>query len=283
MRKALVIQGGGTRGIYAAGVLDAFLLNNIYFEYVVGTSAGALCGANYVSKDYGRSKFIVAELMSDPKFVSIRNRIFKGTIFNFDFLFHEVPKSISPFNEKEFFESKVKFYSCATKLDDGKAVYIEKSSLKDPYLALAASSSLPLLARPVDVEGTLCLDGGVASSVPFQKPLEDQIEKIVVIATRPKGYRKEPIQHLQKTIGKSLYKSYPKFLDAFLNSSSNYNSQMDALDKLENEGRVLIIRPKANPDVGVACKDKEKLLDLYQKGYYDALEALTDLKIYLGD
>ena len=283
MEKALVIQGGGTRGIYAAGVLDAFMISKIRFDYVVGTSAGALAGANYVSGDAYRFKFIVVELMNNPRFISFRNRIFKGTMFDFDYLFHEVPKEISPFNEKKFFQSKTKFYSCATKMEDGLSIYFEKGYLKDPYLGLAASSSLPLLARPVDVEGTLCLDGGVTSSVPFHKPIEDNIEKIVVIGTRPKGYRKQELKTLQKTIAKSLYKQYPKFLNAFLKSKKVYNKQMDELDRLEEEGRVFIIRPKTNPEVGVSCKDKQMLLDLYRQGYYDALEALEDLKIYMGN
>lgn len=283
MEKALVIQGGGTRGIYAAGVLDAFMISKIRFDYVVGTSAGALAGANYVSGDAYRFKFIVVELMNNPRFISFRNRIFKGTMFDFDYLFHEVPKEISPFNEKKFFQSKTNFYSCATKMEDGLPIYFKKGDLKDPYLGLAASSSLPLLARPVDVEGTLCLDGGVTSSVPFHKPIEDNIEKIVVIGTRPKGYRKQELKTLQKTIAKSLYKQYPKFLDAFLKSKKVYNKQMDELDRLEEEGRVFIIRPKTNPEVGVSCKDKQMLLDLYRQGYYDALEALEDLKIYMGN
>mgnify|MGYP004459411707 FL=1 len=283
MEKALVIQGGGTRGIYAAGVLDAFMISKIRFDYVVGTSAGALAGANYVSGDAYRFKFIVVELMNNPRFISFRNRIFKGTMFDFDYLFHEVPKEISPFNEKKFFQSKTMFYSCATKMEDGLPIYFEKGDLKDPYLGLAASSSLPLLARPVDVEGTFCLDGGVTSSVPFYKPLEDNIEKIVVIGTRPKGYRKQELKTLQKTIAKSLYKQYPKFLNAFLKSKKVYNKQMDELDRLEEEGRVFIIRPKTNPEVGVSCKDKQMLLDLYRQGYYDALEALEDLKIYMGN
>ncbi|HBX25027.1 MAG TPA: hypothetical protein DEF61_01900 [Firmicutes bacterium] len=178
VKSALVIQGGGTRGIYAAGVLDAFLLNKISFPYIIGTSAGSLCGANYLSKDFGRSKYVVTELMSDPKFVSVRNRIFKGTIFDFDFLFHEVPKSILPFNEKEFFNSPSLFYMVATDMNSGKTIYFEKNAISDPYKGLAASSSLPLLSKPVNVDGYLCLDGGVAMSVPFRKPLEEEIEKI---------------------------------------------------------------------------------------------------------
>lgn len=283
VKSALVIQGGGTRGIYAAGVLDAFLLNKLYFPYVIGTSAGSLCGTNYLSKDFGRSKYVVTELMSDPKFVSVRNRIIKGTIFDFDFLFHEVPKSILPFNEKEFLNSSSFFYMVATDMADGKTIYFEKNAISDPYKGLAASSSLPLLSKPVDVDGHLCLDGGVTMSVPFRKPLDEGIEKIVVIATRNKGYRKKDIKHLQKVIAKSLYKQYPLFLDAFLKSHEVYNQNMDLLDKLEEEGRVCIIRPDGPVNVEVACKDKNELVNLYERGYEDGLASINKVNKYLGE
>ncbi|HBM70664.1 MAG TPA: patatin family protein [Firmicutes bacterium] len=283
VKSALVIQGGGTRGIYAAGVLDAFLLNKISFPYIIGTSAGSLCGANYLSKDFGRSKYVVTELMSDPKFVSVRNRIFKGTIFDFDFLFHEVPKSILPFNEKEFFNSSSLFYMVATDMNSGKTIYFEKNAISDPYKGLAASSSLPLLSKPVNVDGYLCLDGGVAMSVPFRKPLEEEIEKIVVIATRNKGYRKKEIKNLQKIIAKSLYKDYPLLLNAFLKSHEKYNKDMDLLDRLEEEGRVCVIRPDFEVNVGVACKDKQELLSLYDRGFHDGTSNINKIKKYLGD
>ena len=156
----LSVQGGGTRGIYAAGALDVLLEHNVEFPFVAGTSAGSLSLANYLSKDKGRTRFVIAELMGDPRFVSVRNAIFKGTAFDFDYLFYEIPKKESPFNFEQFASNPAEFAICATDLNTGKRLDFLKSKTPDPFKALQASSSLPLLSRPVYVQGTPCLDGG---------------------------------------------------------------------------------------------------------------------------
>lgn len=279
----LSVQGGGTRGIYAAGALDVLLEHNVEFPFVAGTSAGSLSLANYLSKDKGRTRFVIAELMSDPRFVSVRNAIFKGTAFDFDYLFYEIPKKESPFNFEQFASNPAEFAICATDLNTGKRVDFLKSKTPDPFKALQASSSLPLLSRPVYVQGTPCLDGGPACSLPYMVPLQYGMDKVVVIATREKGYRKKPVKRLSMSICRSMYKSFPEFIECYSKMPDTYNRQMEELDKLEREGKAFVVYPSVPPTVKVADKDKEKLNDLYYLGKKDMESALGRLMEFMDE
>lgn len=279
----LSVQGGGTRGIYAAGALDVLLQRGIEFPFVAGTSAGSLSLANYLSGDEGRTRFVIAELMGDPRFISVRNAIFKGTAFDFDYLFYEIPKKESPFNFKQFASNPAEFAICATDLNTGKRIDFLKSKTPDPFKALQASSSLPLLSRPVYVEGIPCLDGGPACSLPYMVPLEHGMDKVVVIATREKGYRKKPVKRLSMSICRSLYKSFPEFIECYSKMPSVYNLQMDELDKLEQEGKAFVLYPSVPPTVKVADKDKQKLNELYDLGKKDMQDAFARLMEFIDE
>lgn len=279
----LSVQGGGTRGIYAAGALDVLLQRGIEFPFVAGTSAGSLSLANYLSGDEGRTRFVIAELMGDPRFISVRNAIFKGTAFDFDYLFYEIPKKESPFNFEQFASNPAEFAICATDLNTGKRIDFLKSKTPDPFKALQASSSLPLLSRPVYVEGIPCLDGGPACSLPYMVPLEHGMDKVVVIATREKGYRKKPVKRLSMSICRSLYKSFPEFIECYSKMPGVYNLQMDELDKLEQEGKAFVLYPSVPPTVKVADKDKQKLNELYDLGKKDMQDAFARLMEFIDE
>ena len=284
IKAALVLQGGGARGAFSSGVLDVFAEQRLEFPYVIGTSAGALCACNNNSGDKGRNRFICTELLTDPKFVSVRNLLFKRTAFNFNYLFFTVPKDIYPFSEEKFFEDKRPFLAACTDMKTGEAIYFDKQKMepRDFYSALAASASLPLLAKPVSVAGEKCLDGGPAAAVPFHKPFEDGYEKAVVVLTRARGYRKQPLKSLNLRLGKALYRKYPAFLTKFKAGPDVYNADMDELAKLEEEGKVFIIQPDGAPHIAVAEKDKEKLVALYDEGRAVAERLLPGLRKFLG-
>ena len=279
---SLTIQGGGARGAFVAGVLDVLMEEGISFAEVYGTSAGALNAVNYISGDIGRSHYIVTKLMADHRFVSIPRLIFKGELFNFDYLFHVIPKTKAPFNEKAFFDSPVRFFATSTCLEDGSAAYIEKTQDKErTYASIAASSSLPLYAKPVVIDGKHYLDGGQAAPMPFRKALESGRKKIVVILTREYGFvQPEPSQ---KSVAKArkVFKKYPDYINAFINGSSVYNRDMREIEKLEGEGRLFVIRPLVAPGVKVAERNYEKLEALYLVGRDCAKARLQELKHYL--
>ena len=281
---ALVLQGGGARGAFSSGVLDVFAEAGIDFPYFIGTSAGALCACNFISGDQGRNRYICTELLADPKFVSFRNLLFKRTAFNFGYLFFTVPQTIYPFNEEAFFADDRPFYAACTSMETGEAAYFNKQDMqgKEFYDALTASASLPLLSKAITVDGKKYLDGGPAASIPFKKPLEDGCEKIVVVLTRARGYRKTSNRSAEIRLAKALYRKYPAFVAKFKEASKVYNDDMEELERLEKDGKAFCIYPDNPPKIGRAEKDKEKLLALYEEGRQVATRLLPELKAFMG-
>jgi predicted patatin/cPLA2 family phospholipase len=279
----LVLQGGGTRSAFTAGVLDTLMENQFVFPYIIGTSAGALQAVNYLSGDVGRSKDIAINLMTDKKFVSLFNLLHFGTLFNFTYLFVEVPKTVIPFNSKAYLASPVRFTVATTGLEDGKAHYFVKGVCPEMWKALAASSSLPLLTwKPVLVEGHPYLDGGPAANIPFRRALEDGCEKIVVVSTRALGFRKAAPKKKHLHQAKLLYKKYPEFLKAYAQESNIYNQDADDLDALEKSGKAFVIRPSQPVTIGRTCRNKAKLDALYHEGADVTRDAISQLRLFLS-
>ena len=279
---ALVLQGGGARGAFTAGVLDVLMEHHVTFPFVIGTSAGSLNGVNFLSGDIGRSKYVSTELMNDKKFVSFGNLIRRGSVFNFDYLFHTVPSSILPFNQEAYDSSKVEFYAAATRMADGKAKYFHRGEVSDFYQALAASSSLPLLAKPVLVDGERYLDGGTAACIPFRKPLEEGFEKIVIIETRQDAFRRPNPSKRKVLMAKLLYRRYPKFIEAYKHQGDTYNVDEDEILSLRDKGIAFVVRPDVAPDVSTTEKNKQKLTALYEVGRKIMERELPALLDFMG-
>ena len=279
----LVVQGGGTRGAFAAGALDVLSEKGLIFSKVYGTSAGALCLINYISEDIGRSHYVVTELMRDKRFVSVRNFLLTRNLFNFKYLFYTIPKTKCPFNEEAFFSSPIEFYSCATCLQTGHEEYLPKvADKKTTYRSVAASASLPLYSRPIKIGNKQYLDGGQVAPVPYKKPLNDGVEKIVIILTRELGFIQPKVK--EKTARKALrrYKGHEEFIKTYINGASYFNDGMKEIREFEEQGRVFVIRPDIPPKVGIAETNKAKLEELYQQGRQAALDRLEALEKYLS-
>ena len=281
---ALVMQGGGTRGIYTAGALDYLMEQGITFDAVYGTSAGALCGTDYLSGDIGRTKILMTKYMMDLKFVSFTRLLFTGNLFNFDYLFGELPKKL-PFNFEQFDKSPMRFFLGVTCLDDGKAYFLEKDKVPNIWDAIAASSSLPGIAKtPIMIDGKPYLDGGPSCSIGFRFALKDGY-KTFVITTRPKGFRKELVKSAstkRKDVGyKRTYKKYPDFVNACVNWDKTYNEEMDEMDALHDAGKILVMYPSKPLNVAVAERNLKKLEEVYQLGKKDMEKMLPELLSYL--
>lgn len=282
---ALVVQGGGTRAAYAGGALEVLLKAKLFADLAIGTSAGALLSADYVSRDEGRNKKILEVVMGDLRFASLSHYFSKkASFFDFDYLFKDIPTKI-PFNLPEFLNSSTDYYCCTTSLMTGQPFYFNR---KDPhfFLGLAASCSMPLYNRkPVMVDGKPYLDGGVVARIPYKKALEEGYEKIVVIATRSRDFSypnngKESEAEL--AIVKTLYKKYPLFLEANRNSKKSFNEDMEEIHRLEKEGRLFVLYPSVEPSLGHATRSAQKIEKLYEEGEQEMKKALPALIKYLG-
>lgn len=281
MQSGLVLEGGSLRCLFTAGVLDVFMESEIRFPYVIGVSAGTLSGLNYLSWQPRRTAQINIDYVKDSRYLSMRNLVKGGhSIFNFDFLFGELSEELIPFDWKTFEQSPVRFVAVSTDCRKGEALYHEKGKSQDILLACRASSSMPMLAPMVQVDGAECLDGGIVTPVPYRRALEEGCEKLVVVLTRQAGYRKRPMRAMQAA-WERFYRKYPRLVKALLQMEEVYNRDHQELEELERQGKILVIRPEAPVTVSRLEKNTEKLEDLYTAGRRVAYRRLEEVKAYL--
>jgi len=240
---ALVLEGGGFRGIFTAGILEVFLENKLFFETVVGVSAGASYGASYISRQAGRN-IAVNALIGDQRYFSLNNLFRKRSLFSWDFIYEEIPQKIILFDYDALKESATSFYVGTSNCLTGESEFfiLNKADKKDFKTILSASGSLPLIAPMVSYEGKLLLDGGLADSIPFEYALNQGHKKAVVILTQPKGYLKEPLKYA--AFFKWVYRKHPVVYEMMLSRATRYNESVHRLEELEKEGVVYVIRPK---------------------------------------
>ncbi len=281
---ALVLQGGGTRGAYSAGVIDVLMEEGIDFPYVIGTSAGALNGVDFLSKDIGRSKFVSTELVCETQMLSFKNFRKTGNVFNLDYLLYEVPKERYPLNEEQFNNSKTRFVVACTKMKDGQAIYFEKGKTEYFLSAVAASSSLPLVSEIQMVGDTPCLDGGQVAAIPWRKAVEDGNEKLVVVMTRPVDYRKKhKMKSFQRIWAKNKYRKYPEFLKTYFGYNALYNRDIEDLIELQKQGKAFLIAPPESLGISNMERDHDTLLKIYEDAAKQTRALLPELRKFLGN
>lgn len=280
-RKALALEGGSLRCLFTCGATDLMMDEGLQWDGIIGVSAGALTGVNIVSGQRGRTAQVNLGYVNDPRYMGFRSLIKNRSIFNFDFLFGEISDTLLPLDRETFINSEIKYTAVATSCIDGRVRYYEKSEIPDIYPAIRASASLPLLSPMVAVEGEPCLDGGLSVSVPYQRPLDEGYDKVVVITTREHGYRKEPVSRAMARIYARAYRKYPELVRAILNVPRHYNAEMDEIDRLEAQGRIFVIRPREPVTVSRTEKNVAKLQDLYDRGQEACRVALPKLREYL--
>jgi predicted patatin/cPLA2 family phospholipase len=278
---SLILEGGGMRGVYSAGVLDLLLDKNIDIKYCIGVSAGACNCVSYISKQKKRNYRVNINYINDKRYLSFRNLIKTGSAFGMDMLFNKIPNELEPFDHEAFIDSGTKFLVGVTNCETGlPEFYNIKDFNEDGYDPLKASISLPLVASIIDYDNKKLLDGGIAAPIPIQKAIDDGIEKHVVILTQHKGYKKSKTKIMP--IIKRKYKNHPALIDAMENRYKIYNETLEMLDKLEEEGKCFVIRPSSPLEVGRFERDKNKLEEIYNKGYEDAKALSEDLIKFLN-
>lgn len=278
MKTLLILEGGGLRGIYTAGVLDAFMKNKIKVDTVIGVSAGALFGINYLSNQRGRVIRYNLDNIKNKNYMGISSLIRTGNIMNKDFCFDKLIYETDPFDFDTFNKSKTDFYCVVTNVVTGKPEYIKIDDIENQLEYLRASGSMPVVSRIVHIRGKEYLDGGISDSVPIKWGLKNGYKKIIVVETRPKDYRKKKHNNF---LFKKFYKNYPKFVETYSNRYKVYNKTKDYIESLEEEKRVFVIRPSELVKISRIEKNKDKIQEMYRLGMRDANNKLKDLKKYL--
>lgn len=277
-RLGLVLEGGGMRGIYTAGVLDEFLKEGIKFNAVIGVSAGILHAISFVSEQYGRDARYYVKYRNDPRFLSFRSLIRTGNICETEFCYHELPDKLAKFDYERFARntSFTEVYSVCSNLENGQAEYIRIRDVKKEVDAIRASASLPLVSQIVNYKGMKLLDGGTCDSIPV-KALENRgFDRNVVILTRPYGYVKKEDKSL--SLMKHVYKNYPDYIEAARTRHIRYNETLRYIDIRKVEGKVLPIYPSRDLNVSRSDKDIDKIKKLYKLGRFDAINMIDKVK-----
>jgi predicted patatin/cPLA2 family phospholipase len=280
MKTGLVLEGGGMRGLYTIGVLDALMEYHIHFDYVIGVSAGACNGASYVSEQPGRGYRIDRDYLKDKRYVSIQNFIKTKSMFGMDFIFREIPDRLDPFDFAAFSQSPTEFVTGVTDMETGQPVYFGKlDNSYDMCTVLSASSSIPMFSPPVEFQGKRYLDGGTSDPIPFRKALKDGCDRLVVVRTRDRTYRKSP--EAGAAVYRRMLRSYPEMVRCIDRRHTIYNQQTACLNRMERAGQVLIYAPEKPVEISRFENDIRKLDFLYREGWKDVELTLPQLQEFL--
>lgn len=273
----LVLEGGGMRGTFTAGVLDLFIDKNISFPYIIGVSAGACNGLSYISEQKGRTRTINIDMLKKYHYIGLKPYLKKGSWIDLDLLFDVFPFEEVPYDFDKAFSSKTLFEMVTTDCITGRAVYLSESDDKQRLLDICkASSSLPFISKPVCIDSVPMLDGGLSDSIPVDRAIEKGYDKNVIVLTREKGYRKD-IKQLH--IPSFIYKKYPEIKRCLAERSYQYNSTLDRIEDLEAQKKVFVIRPVKDLKISRTEKDEQKLSALYEHGIECARSFLEEYKL----
>ena len=276
----LVLEGGAMRGQFTAGVLDFFMDQKLFCERVIGVSAGALCGGNYVAGAAGRSSFINVKYCTDNRYLSMQSFVRTGNAYGRDFAFHEIPDVLDPFDKHAFNTSPMTLEVVSTNLETGEADYHEMRDYDADLDYLIASSSMPLVSKTIEADSKLLLDGGTADSVPLMHSLLTGAKKHIVVLTQASDYVKKPNKLM--ALLRQRYADYPYYLDRLAYRHYEYNRLYRWIAREEAAGRVFVIRPQKPVTVASMEHNADKLLDLYEQGLACAADAWPALQEYLA-
>ncbi len=275
MKTAIVCEGGGMRGIYTSGVLQAFLDADFEADALYGVSAGATNGLNYVSRQDERGLRTNVDYVDDSRYLSFSNYLKNGSAFGMEFIFEEITDTLDPFDFEAFHASGCEFYAGVTDMYTGHSVFFGKEVFKESLDIIKASCALPILSNTIYFKDRPYMDGGISNPIPVNEPFKDGYDQAIVILTRERSYVKER-EGFQRLYNQ-LYKQYPNFVRAMRLRHLVYNHTLRQVERLEKAGRVLVVAPKEPLKIDRFSKNYDHLMHAYKEGLQDGAEVLTKL------
>lgn len=284
MKTGLMLEGGALRGLYTMGIVDVLIEEHIFFDGMIGVSAGAAFGCNYKSQQSGRVLRYNQRFAHDWRFCSVRSWLCTGDLFGADFGYHQVPEELDPFDFKAFNAHPTAFWLVATDVETGKAVYkqITKRMHMDEVCEwIRASSSMPLVSQYVEINGQKLLDGGLADSIPLKFFNEQGYERNIVILTQPRSYTKQPNRLMP--LMRMIYHRQPRFVETIARRHDMYNEQLRYVAEQEKVGKAFVIAPEAKLPIQHITHDPKRMQRTYDMGRQQALALLPQIKAFLGN
>lgn len=278
MKTGLVLEGGGMRGLYTAGVLDVMIEHGFMPEVICGTSAGVTFGVNLPSRQKGRVLRYNLKYTGRWDYVSYWSLLTTGNVVNTEFAYDKLPRVLDPFDNNAFMESGVEFYATATNVLTGEAEYLRLDNPDAQMDYIRASASLPFLSRKVYIDGIPYLDGGISDNIPLDKCLSCGCDKVIVVLTHP---REECHSSNLDTLAKIFYPRMKNLIDLCARRSDNYDRRIAQIDELESQGKIIVIRPTRLVEVGRLEMDTSRLEALHSLGVEDAESIWPEIEKYL--
>lgn len=275
----LVLEGGGFRGIYTSGVLDAFMERGIKFPYVIGVSAGSCNGVSFIAGNHHRIRDIIIGYSSDKRYMSLKSIIENGEFVNTKWVFGELSYEILPLNYEGFEGADTDFCVVVTNAQTGKPEYLYPKDFRKGCSEITASSAMPIVTKPVQLGKGFYYDGGLSDSIPLQRAFEDGCEKCVVILTQDRSFKKQPIGH-DKAV-KKVIKKYPAIAERLIDRHNMYNGQRNFVFEQEKEGNAFVICPREPLHCSTFERDTDHLRQIYNLGYEQGLENIDNIKRFI--
>ena len=264
-KTGLVLEGGGMRGVFTSGVLDAFMKHELYFPYIVAVSAGACNGLSYMSRQPRRARYSNIDMLQKYGNISLKSLLTHGSIFDPNILYERFPNEIVPFDYNAYEHNPATYEMVTTNCLTGRAEYLsEKHDFRRMTAIARASSSLPYLSQITYVDGIPMLDGGIVDSIPVVRAIDKGYSPNVVIMTRNRGFRSSEPDFKAPRL---FYKQYPRLRVVLSHHVQVYNEQLDLIERMEDWGEVICIRPERPMEVDRICRDANKLEALYEEGF----------------
>lgn len=274
----LVLEGGAMRGVYTSAVIDTFLDENIKVDCIIGVSAGALFGVNYVSKQKGRGLRYNKKYINNKNYMGLWPLITTGNIVNKEFAYKKIPNELDIFDENTFKKSSTKFFATITNIKTGLPEYIHITDTKKQIDAFRASGSMPFVSQIVEYNQNKYLDGALGDSIPVLKAKEMGYEKIIVVLTQPINYQKKKNP---QWLAKVFYKKYPNLINSINTRYLKYNETLEVIKELEKKKEIFVIRPSEKLNIKRIEKNINKLEKVYKLGTKDTKKIIQKLKNYL--
>lgn len=279
----LLVEGGGMKCAYSAGVLDILLDENIQFDYCMGISAGAANIASFLGAQRDRNRRFYCVHVKDPKYISIGNFLKTGNLFGLQYIYGNMTNSdgIDPLDFTSMTSNPAELVFPATNASSGEVKYFTKSDLaEDRYEPIMATCAIPVMCQPIQIGDEYYYDGGVGASLPIDKMLADGCTRVLALLSKPRGYHMQPQSH-RFSYTLALKRKFPKTVEALNHRHENYNSSLEKLLALEKEGRAFLFCPSSDIKMGTYTTDPNVMQRLYDNGVADALSQMENLKHFL--
>ena len=279
-KTGLVLEGGGMRGLFTAGILDVLMENNVTFDGVVGVSAGATFGCNFISHQIGRTLRYNMSQRKNPKYMGIRSLIKTGDYVGGEYAYHVLPTKLDVFDFEAFEKNPTEFHVVTTNVRTGEAIYHRIDKVDYTGMEwIRASASMPIISRPVAIGDYEMLDGGIADSIPLRYFESEGFKRNIVILTQPKGFKKKLTKLMP--VFKATMRKYPAIIEGMSKRHLMYNRELDYISQQQMAGKCLVICPSDTLPIGRTSLNPKKMQHVYDMGRKAGEENLETIKRFI--